>query len=322
MVHVYDIAQQVRDWLTAGHGVTVAVLVDVRGFSSSTPGASAAWRADGAPVGDPLAARAAGLGHGLVEVTLDDAAAHAAGLACGGTARILVGPDDAFPDQLWDRLLAREPVCLVTRPHGEGVSPTELVTPETIHTTTGDVARLFGRGVTLARVVAEAPLVVAAAFWPVPTLVVVGDGLIAGALHDAATLLGWPTEVRPDLVDGAGLRPGDAVLVLSHDRAVDGPALTAALASRAGYVGALGSRRTQQLRRDWLTEHGVPADAQARIHGPAGLDIDAHTPAEIAVSIVAEILASRGASGAGALRDRSGPVHLAGVQAPPPRYSS
>ena len=98
---------------------------------------------------------------------------------------------------------------------------------------------------------------------------------------------------------GADLTESDAVLVLSHDREVDGPALAAALAGRAGYIGALGSRRTQQARRDWLTERGVSEDALARIYGPAGLDIDAHTPAEIAVSIAAEILASRSLPAAG-----------------------
>ena len=119
-----------------------------------------------------------------------------------------------------------------------------------------------------------------------------------------------PRSPRP-----ASCTRSDAFVVLSHDRAVDGPALAAALAGRAGYVGALGSRRTQAARREWLTEHGVAAADQARIHGPAGLDIDAHTPGEIAVTIVAEILGrARAASSGGALRDRSGPVHTAGVQ--------
>ena len=116
------------------------------------------------------------------------------------------------------------------------------------------------------------------------------------------------------------LHPSDAVVVLSHSRDVDGPTLAAALAGQARYVGALGSRRTQAARREWLTEYGVAEQDQRRIHGPAGLDIDAHTPGEIAVSIVAEILADRAHSSGGALRDREGPVHTAGVNAPPPRY--
>lgn len=161
--------------------------------------------------------------------------------------------------------------------------------------------------------------------WPVPTLVVVGDGLIADALAAQAALLGWHSTSTDDVdaaVTAAGsLHRSDAYVVLSHSRDVDGPALTAALESDAGYVGGLGSRRTQAARRDWLTEHGVTG--LERIHGPAGLDIDAHTPAEIAVSIVAEIIAGRAgraSSSGGALRDREGPVHVAGVQSPPPRH--
>jgi xanthine dehydrogenase accessory factor len=158
----------------------------------------------------------------------------------------------------------------------------------------------------------------------VPDLVVVGDGLIADALAAMANLLGWPCRVTNSaeqaVAFAAELSSSDAFVVLSHDRDVDGPALSAALSGPVGYVGGLGSRHTQQARATWLTDHGVAAEGQARIHGPAGLDIDAHTPAEIAVSIVAEILASRSSSSGGALRDRSGPVHVAGVSAPPPRY--
>jgi xanthine dehydrogenase accessory factor len=116
------------------------------------------------------------------------------------------------------------------------------------------------------------------------------------------------------------LTESDAVVVLSHDRAVDVPALAALLAGRVGYVGGLGSRGTQAARRDGLIEHGVPAEQLDRIHGPAGLDIDAHTPAEIAVAIVAEVLASRSGSSGGSISKREGPVHTGGVHAPPPRY--
>jgi xanthine dehydrogenase accessory factor len=155
-------------------------------------------------------------------------------------------------------------------------------------------------------------------------MLVVGDGLIADALAASAGLLGWPVQVTNDAAQAvtaaAELHRSDAVVVLSHDRAVDGPALSAALDGRAGYVGGLGSRHTQAARWEWLTEHGVPESEQARVHGPAGLDIDAHTPAEIAVSIVAEILAVRSGSTGGSLGQRGGPVHVAGVNAPPPRY--
>jgi xanthine dehydrogenase accessory factor len=320
---VYDIAEQVRDWQADGRDVRVATVVSATGFSSRELGATAAW-ADGSVVGrlfegfDPSSLS----GIGLLTVTITDEDARAANLACGGRASVLVQPASAYPDELWQRLLAREPLCLVTDPDGPR---TDLFTAGTIREAFAAhddrVPRLFGRGRTTAAMVEGRVTVV---LWPVPTLVVVGDGLIADALRDAAGLLGWRCALTPVVGDAVGaadeLQRSDAIVVLSHDRDVDGPALAAALAGRAGYVGALGSRRTQAARREWLTAHGVPAEAQDRIHGPAGLDIDAHAPAEIAVSIVAEILGSRGASAGGALRDREGPVHRAGVRAPPPRY--
>jgi xanthine dehydrogenase accessory factor len=326
---VYDIARQVRTWLDEGREVVVAQVVATRGFSSREPGAAAAWT-DGAALvgrlveGVPADALA---GVGLVDVTVSEDDAVAAGLACGGTASVLAQSAAAYPPDLWTRLVAREPVCVVTRVRDGAAESTQLYTPATIrdaHVFGDRVPRLFGRGVTAAEVIEGDPRTVAVALWPVPTLVVVGDGLIATALHDTASLLGWPAQVTPDAaaaVAAAGqLSRSDAFVVLSHDRAVDGPALSAALAGGAGYVGALGSRRTQAARREWLTGHGVAADDQDRIHGPAGLDIDAHTPGEIAISIVAEILGSRSSASGGALRDREGPVHVAGVQAPPPRY--
>ena len=86
-----------------------------------------------------------------------------------------------------------------------------------------------------------------------------------------------------------------------------GPALRAALAGEVGYIGALGSRRTQQSRADWLAYRGI-TDLD-RVHGPAGLDIGANTPAEIAVSIIAEALAVASGEERGSLRERPGSIH-------------
>jgi xanthine dehydrogenase accessory factor len=160
--------------------------------------------------------------------------------------------------------------------------------------------------------------------WPPTTMLIVGDGLIADALADVGVLLGWAATVTNDPVAAAEvaatLRDSDAVVVLSHNRDVDVPALAAVLAGRAGYVGALGARHTQAARREGLLGREVSDAALARIHGPAGLDIDAHTPGEIAVSIVAEVLASRSGASGGSISHRDGPVHSGGVSAPPPRY--
>ena len=92
----------------------------------------------------------------------------------------------------------------------------------------------------------------------------------------------------------AGLAALDKLVVIGHDLELVGRALAAGLDSDVGYIGALGSRQMQQTRADWLAYRGITD--LGRIHGPAGLDIGASSPAEIAISIVAEALAVRAGS--------------------------
>jgi xanthine dehydrogenase accessory factor len=89
----------------------------------------------------------------------------------------------------------------------------------------------------------------------------------------------------------AVLKPdsGTAVVTLTHDPKLDDPALAAALKSDCVYIGALGSRKTHEKRLARLTDMGFGGDDFARIHGPVGLSIGALSPAEIAISILAEI---------------------------------
>ncbi|MGI8678122.1 MAG: XdhC family protein [Jatrophihabitans sp.] len=327
---MYTIAEQVSGWLDAGFEVKIAQVVATKGFSSRDHAAALAWHDNEPPVGTLLDAVALGPvdGDGLVDVTVTAEDARTGGLSCGGVAAVLVQSASAYPAELWDQLSAREPVCITTTIEGGEPVGTTVYSAATIrgaHELGDQVPRLFARGTSLTTVVEDDGTTRAVVcLWPVPSLLVVGDGLIATALADTAGLLGWNAATTNDVGDAvdavADLHRGDAFVVLSHDRAVDGPALAAALAGNVGYVGALGSRRTQELRREWLTGHGVAPEMQDRIHGPAGLDIDAHTPGEIAISIVAEILGSRTSAGGGALRDRPGPVHPDGINAPPPRY--
>ena len=106
---------------------------------------------------------------------------------------------------------------------------------------------------------------------------------------DVTVLAEWPDEALPKL---GGLDRYTALVCLTHDPKIDDPALDAGLRSDCFYIGALGSRRTHARRVDRLESAGFGTDAIARIHAPIGLDIGAVSPAEIALSILGEIIAT------------------------------
>ena len=170
-------------------------------------------------------------------------------------------------------------------------------------------------------------------YGPPPRLLVYGAVDTAESLCRAAKLLGWHTIVAdarakfatPERIPSADellvawpddafaqVRPdhATAVVVLTHDDKFDVPALRAALASEAFYVGALGSRRNQERRRERLLEAGVDEEALRRIAGPCGLDIGADTNDETAVSILAEVLATRAGRRGGPLRESKQRIHV------------
>ena len=170
-------------------------------------------------------------------------------------------------------------------------------------------------------------------YGPPPRLVVVGAVDTGEALCAAAKLLGWRTiciDARtrfatPERIPSADelivawpdeglarVRPdhGTAVVVLTHDDKFDVPALQAALRTEAFYVAAIGSRRTQAQRREQLVEAGLTDDELGRIHGPAGLDLGADSPAETAFSILAEALAVRAARSGTPLKTAAGRIHV------------
>jgi len=151
---------------------------------------------------------------------------------------------------------------------------------------------------------------------PPPRLLIIGAGHIAQALVPLARMTGfdpvlldprtafatperfpdvpllaeWPQDVLP----GPWLDAGTAVAALSHDPRIDDPALSAALKADCFYIGALGSRKTHGKRLERLRAAGFDEASLTRLHAPIGLDIGAVSPAEIAVSIIAEIIAASG----------------------------
>jgi xanthine dehydrogenase accessory factor len=167
---------------------------------------------------------------------------------------------------------------------------------------------------------------------PPPRLFVYGAVDTAEALCRAAKLLGWRTivaDARPRFATPERIPSADellvlwpeealaavqpdattAILVLTHDDKFDVPMLTGALRTEAFYIGALGSRRNQERRRGVLLEEGVSEADLERICGPAGLDLGAGSPAETALSMLAEILAVRMGREGGRLRGAAGPIH-------------
>ena len=144
-----------------------------------------------------------------------------------------------------------------------------------------------------------------------PEIMVVGDGPVADALAPMVTALGWRAVTATELdAVHRGLPTTDAVVVLSHHEGLDGPAIAAALTHGTAYVGAMGSRKTQARRREWLEAQGLASDLLARLRAPVGLDIGADEPGEIAVSILAEVIAvRRGAAAVGPISERGGAIH-------------
>jgi xanthine dehydrogenase accessory factor len=242
-----------------------------------------------------------------------------AGLACGGTIEVFVEPLIAIHRQLLRALQEEETVALATRLDGSG------------HLLAWPNGRLSGdRSLApeLMALLADGPFPSPKAelrrrpdgdlFLEVltrsPTLSIVGAVHIAVSLVTMAQALGfyvrlvdarrafatrdrfpsadelivaWPQ----DALDPGHLRPQDALVVLTHDPKFDVPALEEALRSPVGYIGLLGSTTTQEKRRSALRERGFSEKDLARIHGPVGLNLGGRQPAEIALAILAEIVA-------------------------------
>jgi xanthine dehydrogenase accessory factor len=240
----------------------------------------------------------------MLEYGVSDGDAFAVGLACGGTIRVLVEPIGAggMPENMLADLVAaraaRRPVAYVVALNG---STRKLVTDDHAERFRTDRSGLSDDGETFIAI-HNPPL----------RMAIVGGVHIAQHLDGMARSVGFDTyiidpreafgsearfpgaqvinEWPDDALQNLGVDARTALVLLTHDPKLDDPAIQCALASGPFYIGALGSSRTHASRRARLAEAGFKQDQIDQIHGPVGLDIGASGPAEIAVSIMAEVI--------------------------------
>ena len=303
-----QVLTQARDWFVAGHGVWLVTVLETWGSAPRPPGALLALRDDGPVVGsvsggcveDDLIARVRGgervdvptLVH--YGVTKEEAARF--GLPCGGTLRLVQEPLRSVD---WiDEMLAR------TARHELVARRLDLQTGavQLESAARGEAFAFDGR-------------TLRALFGPRWRLLIVGAGQLSRVLAQMALALdfeviccdpreeygpGWDlpgtvfsTAMPDDLALELQLDPHSAVVALTHDPKLDDLVLLEALKSSAFYVGALGSRANTAKRRERLAMFDLTPEEIARLHGPIGLNLGGRTPAEIAVAILAEIVAVR-----------------------------
>jgi xanthine dehydrogenase accessory factor len=249
----------------------------------------------------------------LVTYGITDDMAFSVGLQCGGEIDVFVEPLGKQVDF----------GVVLTVVRGEGVGE-KLDDPE--------LARAALRRGRSHVIELDDRSVFADVFAEPPRLFVYGAVDTAEALCASAKLLGWRTivaDARPRFATAQRIPSADellvlwpedalaqvapdaatAILVLTHDDKFDLPLVQGALATDAFYIGWLGSRRNQERRRGLLVEAGVAEGELDRISGPSGLDVGADSPAETAVSILAEILAVRAGRSGGRLRDAKARIH-------------
>ena len=332
-----EILQELERWRAAGERIAVATVVATRRSAPRPIGSKLAVSESGELAGsvsggcvesEVVEAGREVLAGGeprLLTFGISDDLALSVGLPCGGEIDVWVSePDPELLGRLAD----------VTREERRAVAFTDLDDGTERLVPDGDdpVADDLIRGGHSKVVELHGRRVFADVFGPPPRLLVYGAVDTADALCAAARGLGWHTIVAdargrfatPERLPHAHevivawpeetlaqVQPdhATAVVVLTHDDKFDIPMLIGTLTTDAYYIGALGSRRNQERRRGLLLEAGVDESALDRISGPAGLYIGAHTPAETAISMLAEIMAMRAGRDGGRLRESSGRIH-------------
>jgi xanthine dehydrogenase accessory factor len=299
-------------WRQTGHAVTLVTVVETWGSAPRPPGALLAVRDDGVVSGsvsggcveDDLIARVKSgernAAPSMIAYGVSKEEAARFGLPCGGTLRLVQEPlrETGWVEELLARTAKNELVArTLTLASGE-VRLAAASRDDTMRFDGLELTTLFG---------------------PKWRLLLVGAGQLSQAVARMAQMLDFevivcdPREEYSNTLAGSGARhvPGmpddvvrdmrpdahSAIVALTHDPKLDDLALMEALRSDAFYVGALGSSRNQAARKIRLAEHfGLTEQELARLHGPVGLRIGARTPAEIAVSVVGQIVECKNAA--------------------------
>ena len=326
---LFAIARVVQTWRSAPRSAGAGMLVDE---AMCVSGSVSGGCIEGAVIEEALEVLQSGTPRKLT-YGVEDELALSVGLSCGGQVSVFVEPHWAFAEDsgtqvVWDALQQclrdNEPAVLLTRMSGEGPRHL-LVRPES--STAGEWGVAQEEAERLAREAYDQrePEVVELAGGEVfvqvfprrDQLLIIGAGHITIPLVQYAAALDFETvvvdprkvfasterfPVAPDhlipewpqeALARRSLNEDTYALLLTHDPKIDDPALLLLLKSPVRYIGALGSRRTHAKRCGRLREAGVDKSAIARIKGPAGLDIGAESPAEMALSMIAEVIAAK-----------------------------
>ncbi len=337
-----EIVTDLKRWLADGEQIALATVVWAAGSSPRPLGSRMAVTGSGLMAGsvsggcvegtvfEQAQAVLAGEPPKRLRYGVADEDAWEVGLACGGTIEVYVEALADVHRRLLAAVEAEEVVALATRLDDGGVGRHLLTWPSGRmagdRSLAPELSALFpGPAAELRRLAGGD--VFLEVFVPLPTLVIVGAVHIAVPLVSLAQTLGFRVQVvdarrafatrdrfptadeltvawPQDALAAAKLGPQHHVVILSHDPKFDLPALQIALRSQAAYVGLIGSRATQAQRQAALRELGFGEAELARIHGPVGLDLGGREPVEIALAILAEIVAARHGRGGGRMSAR------------------
>lgn len=325
--------EALRRWAAQGRSAGVVRVLERHGFGTVATGQLLAGTADGERVGSVFEGAMDAVALPLLDsaVTMPATAkghvtepdALAAGLACSGGAQLL-GHPLPLPAAvaLGTSLAEGQPCALASTADGSAVLVAggagladvvgTLGAPEVDEIVLSRMRELARIGATTTEQGEVAGTSVLVDVWvPVTTMLIVGGGAIGTALSAQCGLLGWAvrteTELEPAVAAAKDFTAVDVLALLDHGPAFDA-VLVELLRSGRGFCGALGSRHTQEVRRRRLRAAGITEEELARLHGPMGLDLGASTPAETAVSLVAEVIAVRRGRSGGLLTAAAGRI--------------